>query len=204
MSNEYRHFRAGDYPEGQDNDHDKLRQWHNSLYQNKGERAALRRATCLDDIYLTNGFRRLCQQYVHFAQPKNRNFIALACVAGVLAHVKEDLANGVSFARQLGESEPGSDKPKMSMLRFNQLQQAQDWDEFYRRMIRAVRLLDQKLNIVSLADAIFHWGKELAGEFDQIPMNRLKVRWAMEYYQPTFTSDTKQDQNTANKETSHE
>jgi CRISPR system Cascade subunit CasB len=73
-------------------------------------------------------------------------------------------------------------QPKVSLLRFSQLQKSYSWDEFYRRLIRMVKLLDGNINIVSLTDDIFHWAREFNGDFEQSPMNRLQVRWAGDYY----------------------
>jgi CRISPR system Cascade subunit CasB len=160
------------------------------LYEHKGERARLRRCTTPTEVFMTEGFSRLARPFVESYGVKTdtqfeqeHRLLALACAAGVIAHVKNDLpADDKSFAKQMAMKKPHSDQPLVSQLRFNQLQKSYSWDEFYRRLIRTVKLLGDTVNIISLADAIFHWGNEFNGNFERQPMNRLQVRWAADYY----------------------
>jgi CRISPR system Cascade subunit CasB len=184
MGDNFRHFADESIKDEQKNNHLLLRQWHKSLYDNKGDRAGLRRCISPNDVFMTAGFRRLYQQHFKWIKPDSERFIALACAAGVLAHVQEDLPdNSKTFAKQMAIPKPQSDQPQVSELRFSQLQKSYSWDEFYRRLIRTVKLIGGTVNIVSLTDAIFHWGKEFNGEFERQSMNRLQVRWAADYYQ---------------------
>ena len=86
-----------------------------------------------------------------------------------------------SFAEQLA-TPAKSKKPPMSELRFQQLQKSRTTDEFYRRVIRAIRLLDGKVNIPSLANDIIHWHQEFDNQIDRKPSNRLAVCWATDYF----------------------
>ena len=119
-----------------------------------------------------------------------------AAVAGVLSHIKADrqiASKGyqpkdkkkprriASFAEQLATPLEGKKSP-MSELRFQQLQKSRTTDDFYRHIIRAIRLLDGKVNIVSLADDILHWHWEFNNQPDRNPANRLAVRWATDYF----------------------
>jgi len=70
----------------------------------------------------------------------------------------------------------------MSELRFQQLQKSPTTDDFYRRIIRAIRLLDGNVNILSLANDIIHWHKEFEHQLDRHPANRLAIRWATDYF----------------------
>ena len=46
--------------------HQALLNWHQSLYHNKGDRAALRRCTAPEEVFLTKGFRHMLQQLAGF------------------------------------------------------------------------------------------------------------------------------------------
>ena len=70
----------------------------------------------------------------------------------------------------------------MSELRFQQLQKSRTTGDFYRRVLRAIRLLDGKVNIPSLANDIIHWHQEFDNQIDRKPSNRLAVRWATDYF----------------------
>ncbi len=183
MSEKYRHYPDEHTKMGPDNTHQLLRDWFKSLYDNKGERAGLRRCTSPDEVFMTAGFQRLAKNFTKLYERHDDYFGVLACAAGVIAHIKEDIPDPQkTFAKQMAMNKQDSDKPVVSQLRFNQLQKSYSWDEFYRRLIRTVKLIGGEVNIISLTDAIFHWGKEFNGEFEQKPMNRLQVRWAADYY----------------------
>lgn len=185
MEQQYRHF-VTDH-------HQALIDWHESLYSNKGDRAALRRCTKPDDVLLTKGFRSVLQRLAGFKTLKEEQLLALACTAGVLAHIKEHDKNGLSFAKQMAKTKDGGDKPLISELRLSQLQKSYNWDEFYRSMIRTTKILGKELNIVAIADAIFHWGKEFNDIYEIQPMNRLQVKWANDYYQVLLNDKTTEE-----------
>ena len=74
------------------------------------------------------------------------------------------------------------EKPPMSELRFQQLQKSRSTADFYRHILRAIRLLDGKVNIPSLANDIIHWHHEFDNQIDRKPSSRLAVRWATDYF----------------------
>jgi CRISPR system Cascade subunit CasB len=76
----------------------------------------------------------------------------------------------------------GKNKAPMSELRFQQLQKSPTVDDFYRRVIRAIRLLGKKVNITSLANDIIQWHQEFNKPIGREPAKRLAVRWATDYY----------------------
>lgn len=179
----YRHFPGTPDAEKNQAGHQSLRDWFKWLYHNKGERAALRRCTCPDEVFMTAGFRNLQNQFYDSINPGSDRYLALACAAGVISHVKEDIVDEQkTFAKQMARNKKDSDQPMVSELRLSQLQKSYSWEEFYRRLIRTVKLVGGEVNVVSLADDIFHWGKEFNGQFERKPMNRLQVRWAADYY----------------------
>jgi CRISPR system Cascade subunit CasB len=171
-----------------------LKRWHHWLDDNRGDRARLRRAEGPEDILLSGAFFNFLNRMPESWRKKP--ILTCAAVAGLLAHVKEDrqsLSTGfqpkdekkakkmASFAEQLA-TPAKSKKSPMSELRFQQLLKSRTTDDFYRRVLRAIRLLDGKVNIPSLANDIIHWHQELDNQIDRKPTNRLAVRWATDYF----------------------
>lgn len=159
-----------------------LLKWWESLKEKQGraDRARLRRAESPNDVLLTESFFRFLQGMPsEWSVPEN--LPASALVAAVLAHVDAH-HDDKSFAKQLAAPKKLTDRPHMSVLRFQQLQKSRDPDEFFRRMLKAVRLAENQINIYSLADSILQWMKEYNYGVSRKPMNRLSVQWATEYY----------------------
>lgn len=165
---------------------EKLLEWWNWLDKNRGDRARLRRVENGSDGVFTEAFRHMrtkapeLESLLPERWSENQKLSALAMVAAILAHVKTDMPD-CSFAALLATPKSG-DKPRMSTLRFQQLQKSHDPEEFYRRMLRAVRLLDGNVNIISLADNILHWLDEYYWGVDRNPQKRLLFCWANDYY----------------------
>lgn len=167
-------------------DREKLFKWWSSLEHNRPARARLRRAERPEDIMLTEPFYQFLQQMPP-EWSKLENLPTAALVAAALAHVKEH--RGGNFAALLASPKEGGEKPRMSELRFQQLQKSSDPAEFFRRLLRAIRLVENKVNIYSLADSVWHWMNEYRFGVDREPRKRLAVRWANDYY--TSVSKTK-------------
>lgn len=163
---------------------EKLLSWRKSLDENLGERARLRRAESPDDVLLTEAFFRfLADMPDEWAEPKQLPASALvaAVVAQVNSHEKHQYET-ISFAAQLATPRDGGEKPRMSELRFRQLQKSRDPDEFYRRLLRALGILDKNVNILSLTNDILHWMYEYRKGVDRDPQDRLAFCWANDYY----------------------
>lgn len=176
-----------------------LQSWHKWLDENRGDRARLRRAESQEDILLTDAFFHFLER-MDRATPnwsQNMPMLTSACIAGALSHVKTDkqmpskIHNSkdvdspkktASFAEQLATPTEGKSKAPMSELRFQQLQKSPTNDDFYRRIIRAIRLLDGNVNIVSLANDIIQWYREFDKPIGRNPAKRLAVRWATDYF----------------------
>lgn len=172
-----------------------LQKWHRHLDDNRGDRARLRQAERAEDILLTDAFFSFLQRMPE-GWRERMPMLTSAAVAGLLSHVKKDrqaLSRGyqpkdknkqkniASFAEQLA-TPAKSKKPPMSELRFQQLQKSLTTDDFYRRILRAIRLLDGKVNIPSLANDIIHWHREFDNQIERKPSNRLAVCWATAYF----------------------
>ncbi len=162
-----------------------LQHWYYWLDDNRGDRARLRRAERPEDILLTDAFFHFLQQMPdEFPEKifKNQRMLVGAAVAGLITHVKENTTSSC-FAQQLATSSgEKKQKPPMSELRFQQLQKSRTTGDFYRRVLRAIRLLDGKVNIPSLANDIIHWHSEFNYQVDREPAKRLAVRWATDYF----------------------
>lgn len=156
-----------------------LQHWHHCLDDNRGDRARLRRSERQEDILLTDSFFHFLQRMPKSWREK-KPMLTSAAVAGLLAHVKENRTSG-RFAQQLATPAQGK-KPPMSELRFQQMQKSRSTDDFYRHVLRAIRLLDGKVNIPSLANDIIHWHWEFEKQADREPAKRLAVRWATDYF----------------------
>ena len=163
-----------------DEDQRRLLSWFHWLKDNRGDRARLRRAESPDDVLLTEPFFNFLHRMPErWAEQKNLPVSAL--IAAVVAHVKKNDGKK-SFAAQLASPKTGTDRERMSEQRFQQLQKSRTPDEFFRRLIRAVKLAEGQVNIVSLADSIWHWMNEYRYGTELKPFDRLAVRWANDYY----------------------
>ncbi len=163
----------------------KLSAWFHWLDDNRGDRARLRRAESADDVLLSEPFFNFLRQMPD-SWALVHNLPVAAMIAAVLTHVKDGLAKRdpgqKSFAGQLAVLKSGSDKARMSELRFQQLQKSRTPDEFFRRLIRAVKLVDGQVNTLSLADSIRRWMNEYRYGISLKPLDRLAVCWANDYY----------------------
>ncbi len=159
-----------------------VRNWWESLEENRGERARLRRCEAPLQVILQNGFHRLLNELGWHHQKRVHG---LAMVAGILSRVKENsYSKGVRFGHQLSQSKEGSEKPRVSELRFNQLMKVrtQPPEEFYRHLMRVVDLLDKKVNVLSLAEFILEWDRENRKNIQKEPDKRLQFLLAQDYY----------------------
>ncbi|MBL4826994.1 MAG: type I-E CRISPR-associated protein Cse2/CasB [Spongiibacteraceae bacterium] len=165
-----------------ENEREKLLAWWKTLEDNRGERAVLRRTSCVDDVLLTPAFARFLAMMPSGWSESYRLFDS-AMVAGLLARVKtNEKDKKKTFATALAMPGKQGCKAVMSGLRFQQLQKSRDVDEFFLRMSRAIALLGGQVNLLSMADGVLHWLKEHLQTVDKIPHKRLAVRWANDYY----------------------
>jgi len=149
---------------------------------NRGERAKLRRCEKPEDILLQSYFYDLQQKLPYISDT-----LALASVAGLLAHVKTN--SEYSFPKQLGQQKEHSGKAVFSELRFQQLLASHDIDELYENLRRAVMQLNRTANVLSLADGVLHWSQEQRdkNQFDERPEQRFKFAWAKAYFSEVLT-----------------
>jgi len=159
-----------------DADPKRLMEWWSSLEDNRGDRARLSRADAPEDLLLTAAFHRfLCSVPERWASQDHLYLSAM--VAALLSHIRMAVPKE-SFATSLAQG----DKPVMSELRFQQLLKSRTPDELFRRLIRAIRLLDRKANPLSLTQGVLRWYDEYLYGPDTNPARRLSVEWASDYF----------------------
>ncbi len=147
---------------------EELLRWWRSLDASRGYRAELRRCRSALNVAFTPAYHRLRRAMAKFGPIKEED---LAIVAGVLSHVKSYSPG--SFPVQMASS--GSvdrNKARVSGLRFRRLLKIDrdDPDKLYGSMIRIVHLLEDDVDIPSLANSIYWWNE------------RTKKEWAFAYY----------------------
>ena len=173
-------------------DKDAIREWRTRLDEEKGERAQLRRCESPEQVLTSPAFHRLLMKF-----PQGRftdQTLGLAAAAGLMSRVDDTpIVDGkpVTFARQLGMPKKEGRKPVMSELRFTQLQKCEDLDELYRKLRRAIQLLDRRANLVSLADCVLQWEREQRGKHRLGPAKSLKFRMANDYYTAVMETESK-------------
>lgn len=133
-------------------------QWYNALEYDKGARAELRRAHNATEVVFLPVYHRLYA----ILEALNPDKEALACVAGLCAHVKENLQMGL--AEQMAKCKAGSENPKVSSLRFRKLLAVKDKEDLYHTMIRVIRQLDGAVNVVDLAKTVYWWNEKTKKE----------------------------------------
>lgn len=138
-----------------------LFQWWKELEDRRGDRAQLRRTRDPAEVVFVPAYHYLYHQ-LRLADKE-----ALACVAGLCAHVKDN-DSGQTFAEQMAD---GNDKAKVSGLRFRRLLRIDDRDELYNAMRRMIQMLGGVVNIYSLAQTVYWWNQ------------RTKKQLAYEYYE---------------------
>lgn len=139
--------------------------WWAQLGADGAGRSALRRCRTIDRVLLAQQFYELLRSVQRAGYAVRVQ--SLAVVAGVVAHVREDLPStpfGAQCAMTFSEGNSGE-------LRFRRLLTIDDGanDELLGGMVRVVRLLGSRVNIEDLALKLVWWNerskRELAYDF---------------------------------------
>lgn len=170
---------------------DAMLQWRKELDDNRGERARLRRCRDPLQVLLHSSYYRL---KASLTGCQDNQALTLAAVVGLLSNADHQGSGfqEMSFAGQLGKLKTEGGAPVMSETRFRQLIKSRDWQEFYRRMRRAIRMIKGDANILSIADFVFQYGYEQRGEFNPEPSNGFQFRFAQDYYEAGTTKGKKE------------
>lgn len=142
-----------------------LANWWQSLDNNRGDRAELRRCSTLVEVAFTPAYHRLRLAVVKFGLV---NADALAVVAGLAARVKRNIA-GNTMAEQMATGKVDG-SARVSGLRFRRLLKVKEREELFTAMGRVIALLGDAVNLQSLANSIYFWN------------DRTRKQWAFEYY----------------------
>ena len=140
-----------------------LIKWWEDLENDKGTRAELRRCATPQEVMLHPAYVRLRYQLQKHLPSTWHWELHLACVIGLLTHVREPGGTD-PLAKQMGGKEP-----KVSELRFRRLLKCdgEDREDFYRHMIRILRLLGKQTNLPDLIRSVFYWNDPTRREWAQ-------------------------------------
>ena len=156
--------------------------WHgltrdNPSGQARADSAVLRRAGSLTAVACTAAYQRVYRDMAaaqggspwrEFQQERIAALVALA------AHVK---SSGVlSLPRAMSEHAVGSDRNRVSELRFLRLLDAPDIESLFTGLRRVLPLIEHQVDPLSMADDVFAWG------------DAVKKDWAYNYAWPKKSS----------------
>lgn len=133
-----------------------LRDWWRELENDRGGRAALRRAASLTEVMLCPAFHRLLNdlRQAGYGVPESR-YPKLAAIAGLAARVRAVTDDGL--AKRMGTPKSGGDKAAVSELRIRRLLACDDLEELYTLLRRALSLLDDRADLADLVAVAWHW-----------------------------------------------
>jgi CRISPR system Cascade subunit CasB len=151
-----------------DESNEVLRSWWRSLEDDRGERAVLRRAASSTEAVFSPAYHRLLIDLQQRGYGVNRE--ALAAVAGLAAHVREDAGSERSLAGQMAVPRAGGGGARVSELRFRRLLAVSERGELYPLLIRVIHLFGGQANLTDLANAVYWWNE------------KTRKQWAYDYY----------------------
>ncbi|TVQ41551.1 MAG: type I-E CRISPR-associated protein Cse2/CasB [Wenzhouxiangella sp.] len=160
-------------PKEQPAQHRQLLDWWEQLEQNRGDRAALRRASSIEQVMFNPGFHRLWHRLTDSPWSRAER---VALIAALGARVKHHDPRK-SFAAQLGSPPSGREKAAFSGLRFRRLLQASQPNELLQACSRAITMCDGRVNLTNLAESVYWWS------------DRDRKSWAFDYYEANPAAD---------------
>lgn len=133
-----------------------LRAWRKGLEDDKGERAALRRAANLTGVMLSPAFHRLLNDLrrAGYGISESR-YPKLAAIAGLAARVRND--DGKKLATSMGTPRSSGGKAAVSELRMRRVLACNDIEELYMLLRRALALLDNHASLTDIAATLWNW-----------------------------------------------
>ncbi|WP_085315370.1 type I-E CRISPR-associated protein Cse2/CasB [Derxia lacustris] len=138
----------------------------------RADRAALRRAGSLTAVALAPGFQRVLHSMEAAREDGEAWFAAdrdrLAAAVGLLAHVGTSV-DDLTLPKAASRRADGADRNPVSDLRFARLLEAPDLDALFVGLRRALPLLGDTVDVMSLANDIYNWNEQT------------QKRWAYQY-----------------------
>lgn len=153
--------------------HQVLLDWWHDLDNHRGDRAALRRAASIDQVFFNPAFHRLWRGLKGTSWQRE---VRVALIAALAARVRQH-DGGRSFATQLGSPPAGREKAALSGLRFRRLIQAREPSEVLQGCARAIAMCNNRVNLTNLAESIYWWN------------DRIHKQWAFDYYDANPKAD---------------
>ena len=148
---------------------DLLLHWWQGLDDDRGGRAALRRAPDITAVVMLPAYQRLHQRLQAAGWPAQTwRDDRLAAAAGLLAHVRlhHEQALPVTMSQRDG------DRRRVSPLRFTRLLESPDIAALFAGLRRTLPLLQHQADVLALATDVVNWG------------DAVKKRWAYGYDWP--------------------
>lgn len=152
-----------------------LQEWWESLKENTGDRAALRRATCLTEVFFIKAFNSLLNKLRNEGYAvSDYSLTKLAAISGLAAQIKTDTPEKLGYS--FGSPTSGGKAP-ISELRIRNILARDDFEELFQLLRRAISIVNSKINISNLAAIIWNW-KPMA---DKNPYDSRRIL-ALDYY----------------------
>jgi len=164
---------------------DYILEWWETLKQNKGDRAELRRCKNLEEIQKASAYQRCYWQLKKYFTPEQQvpSREQMSIFIGLAAHIEDNDTKFIDtdskkekeyyFAYQMAAPK-GKERdapPKLSELRFRRLMKIKDRAKLYRFLIQVVRMLEKKVNLLDLLSIAYFWG------------DKTKTNLAYKYYE---------------------
>ena len=139
--------------------------WWQSLDDNRGDRAELRRCGTLAEVVFTPTYHRLRQTVCRYGAVRDDG---LALIVGLAARVKSNTA-AHTIAEQMATGKTDG-SARVSGLRFRRLLKVKGQEELFTSLGRVIALLGGGVNLQSLAQSGYFWN------------DITRKQWAFDYY----------------------
>lgn len=160
-------------PEEPRAEHQQLLEWWQALDDNRGDRAALRRASSIEQVMFNPGFHRLWRKLRDTRWSRSER---VALIAALAARAKDHDPRR-PFAAQLGSPPSARERAALSGLRFRRLLQVNEPDELLQACSRAIAICDGRINLTGLAESVYWWN------------DAVRKQWAFDYYDANPSAD---------------
>ena len=151
-----------------------LLKWWENLENSKADRARLKRCKTLSQVEQEAAYLRVYWRLIKlFDNPPSKEQCAI--IIALAAQVKENIFDppgtkkddqNQHFGHQMAQ---GSDGPKLHELRFRRLLRVQDRKRLFEVLVKIIRLMEGKVNLLDMLAVAFYWGdsarKQLAYQY---------------------------------------